>query len=117
MSLKNFKRCSFKSWLTGAFCNYFIPTHNHAGSHLSAVFYVFSEEQDKGGELILFDPRSNANRGFINEFQNSFKYESFTPKTGDAIVFPSFLYHQTTPFLGKIRLAIAVDFFPDQYIN
>jgi hypothetical protein len=70
---------------------------------------MICEENNKGGELILQDPRFNANRGYKEEFNNWFNNETITPKTGQFIIFPSFLYHNVKTFYGKIRLAMPVD--------
>jgi hypothetical protein len=86
-----------------------MPLHNHSGSYLSAVFYLLCEENDKGGEIVLQDPRFNANRGYKEEYNNWFNNEIMTPKTGQFIIFPSFLYHTVKTFYGKIRLAMPVD--------
>lgn len=97
-----------RGWLTGYGTNYAIPKHNHSGSHVSAVFYLLCEN-NHGGDIILHDPRTNANRGYIPEFKKMFEPIRFTPQTGDVIVFPSFLYHNVEIFKGKIRLALPVD--------
>ena len=102
---------SIKSWLAGPNTGYMIPIHNHSGASLSAVFYLLCED-DKGGELHFQDPRSNANRGYIKSFGKLFQTQTIFPKSGDIIMFPSYVYHYTSPFYGKIRLAIPVDFFP-----
>jgi hypothetical protein len=99
------------TWITNNKSSYSMPTHNHSGSHLSAVFYLLCEEQNQGGGLIMHDPRHNANRGYISEFKDWFKSIKFSPKSGDIIIFPSFLYHNVEPFFGKIRLAMPIDLF------
>ena len=85
-----------------------MPKHNHSGSHLSAVFYLLCEEKN-GGNIVLHDPRTNANRGYIDEFQSMFEKIKFTPSSGDVLIFPSFLYHNVETFNGKMRLAMPVD--------
>lgn len=106
-----------RSWITGTGYGYTIPVHNHSGSALSAVFYILCEEQDKGGQLHMLDPRPNANRGYDESFKHLFKPKVLTPKTGDVIIFPSFMYHNTLPFMGKLRLAMPVDFFPGDSVD
>jgi len=102
---------SLRSWLAGTSGGYMIPVHNHSGAMISAVFYLMCDETDVGGELYLIDPRSNANRGYTDSLRKIFDPKIYIPKSGEAIVFPSFLYHQTLPFTGKLRLAMPVDFF------
>ena len=103
---------SIKSWVAGPNAGYMIPIHNHSGASISAVFYLLSEDIDKGGELLFQDPRTNANRGYNNDFRKLFQPKSILPTSGDMVVFPSYVYHYTNPFHGKLRLAIPVDFFP-----
>ena len=97
-----------RAWITGYGTNYAMPKHNHSGSHLSAVFYLLCEETN-GGDLVLHDPRTNANRGYKDEFLNMFQPVRMTPKTGQVIMFPSFMYHNVETFNGKMRLAMPVD--------
>lgn len=101
----------FKAWLTGSMGGYSMETHNHAGSPFVAVFYVMCEHTDKGGELVLTDPRTNANRGYTLEFQPQFQPTVHMPKTGDVIIFPGFLYHHVRRYDATLRLAIPVDLF------
>jgi hypothetical protein len=109
VDLKQYHGYELRSWLAGTGNGYMIPTHNHSGASLSAVFYLLTDDTGKGGELELIDPRSNANRGYDRNFKKLFEKQVLTPKTGDVIVFPSFVYHYTLPFTGSIRLAIPVD--------
>lgn len=111
VSLKSYKNYNCRSWLAGMKGGYFIPTHNHSGASLSAVFYLLSEETDKGGELEIMDPRTNANRGYDENFKKLFDKKTLLPSTGDIVIFPSFLYHYTLPFTGSMRLAMPVDLY------
>jgi hypothetical protein len=88
-----------------------MPVHNHAGSPISSVFYLMNEEQQAGGELVLMDPRHNANRGYQEQFKPMFENQYYAPKSGEFTMFPGFVYHHTLPFKGKIRLAMPVDLF------
>lgn len=105
----NEKKYHLKAWIAGKTFSYSMPSHNHSGSQLSAVFYLLCEENDKGGELVLQDPRFNANRGYKDEYNKWFNNEIVIPQTGQFIIFPSFLYHNVKTFFGKIRLAMPVD--------
>ena len=102
---------SHRAWLCGSGPNYTMRSHNHANSVVSFVFYFQAEE---GGDLILHDPRTNANRGYRAEFQEAFglKDIEWTPKSGDIVMFPSFLYHSVLKNRGtKNRIAVAFVFF------
>jgi len=108
--LKN-KKYVLKSWLTNYGVSYSMPKHNHSGSHLSAVFYLLSEDNHLGGSLIINDSRFNANRGYDSDFKKWFEKEIFIPKTGDILIFPSFAYHSVDTYYGKMRLAMPVDLY------
>lgn len=110
-SLSCWKAHSLKSWLTGPGKNYVSNYHNHKGSAISAIFYLMCEEVDVGGEIYFTDPRQNSNRGYDNQFSEWFDHHSFTPKSGDIVVFPSFLYHFVATYRGNIRIAMPVDLF------
>ena len=111
ISLKDFKTNSMKAWFSGSQIGYNMVNHNHSNACLSAVFY-FLIEGNKNGDVFFFDPRTNANRGYENAvWSDLFKPFVLTPKSYSFVVFPSFLYHQVTPFNGNIRLAIPVDLY------
>lgn len=99
-----------KGWLANTNDPY-LAYHNHKGASISAVFYPFFENKDGGGEVVFHDPRTNANRGYINDFSKLFEPVSFSPSSGDVIIFPSFLYHHVNPYHFSPRIAIAVDYF------
>ena len=104
---------TYKGWINGN-PNQGLTTHNHSGSPFVSVFYIFARDEDQGGELVLNDPRVNANRGYMADFQEPFKPLHYKPKTGDVVVFPGYLYHSVNPFLtSRLRVAIPVDLFLD----
>lgn len=111
IDLDQFSNIRLRSWLTGGKNNSMIPVHNHNGASLSAVFYLLAEDIKEGGELVLMDPRSNANRGYLDEFKPLFENKVFSPTSGTFVVFPSFVYHHTIPYRGNLRLAMPVDLF------
>lgn len=98
-------------WLTGSGYDYSLGYHNHRGAQLSAVFYLLCEDRDSGGVITFTDPRQNANRGYDESFLPWFNDLRFTPKSGDIVVFPSFLYHFVSTYQGSMRLAIPIDLF------
>ena len=111
IDINKFPDRKVKGWITGSKPGYVIPPHNHYGASLSAIFYILNEEKNKGGELVLQDPRINANRGYRNEFKFLFEDKKYMPSSGEYIIFPSYIYHYTLPFSGALRLAVPVDLF------
>lgn len=102
---------SLKAWLTGTTSGYNMATHNHSGSQYVSVFYIMAEEETSGGELVLQDPRFNANRGFMKPFIDDFLPIEHLPKTGDVLIFPGYVYHYVKQYSSQLRLAIPVDIF------
>jgi hypothetical protein len=107
----SFEDVRLRSWITGVRNGYMIPAHNHSGASFSAVFYLLCESMKEGGELVMMDPRSNANRGYKDQFKNMFANETYLPKSGEYLIFPSYLYHHTIAFTGNMRIAMPVDLF------
>ena len=111
MSLIEFNY-TVKGWPTIPSTGYANPTHNHPEASFSAIFYLMTEELNVGGDLCLLDPRSNANRAYTSKLRSSmFLTTSYTPISGDIIIFPSYMFHYTTPFKGNVRLAVATDLY------
>jgi hypothetical protein len=101
----------FNGWLTGSGKKYSMPLHNHAGSQISAVFYLLADDVEQGGTIYFTDPRQNANRGYDKKFFNWFSPLELKPKSGDIVVFPSYLYHFVETYQSNLRLALPVDCF------
>jgi len=101
----------FNAWLTRTSGGYGMETHNHTGAQFVSVFYILSEEASEGGEIVLQDPRFNANRGFHGVFMSDFKSMVHSPKTGDVLIFPGYVYHFVRQYTSQLRLAIPVDIF------
>ncbi len=104
---------SERAWLCGSGPHYQIQSHNHANSVVSTIFYF---KADFGRDLIFYDPRFNANRGYAEEYDKSFHFSEFrfNPQSGDIVVFPSYLYHAVPSHFGSgDRIAVALDFFSD----
>jgi len=111
MDLNDFEY-DFKSWLTGSTNGYNMDIHNHSGAQFAAVFYLLAEEQDQGGELVIHDPRVNANRGYdSNKFKHFFSPIEHTPSTGDVLIMPGYVYHSVRPYHSSLRIAVPVDIF------
>lgn len=87
-----------------------MPTHNHSGAHFVSVFYIHSDPESTGN-IVLQDPRFNANRGFLPKHQSMFSNIEYTPRTGDVIIFPAFLYHYVKPNNCGLRISCPVDVY------
>lgn len=111
-SLDDFQKRSYTSWITGSNEGYSMLAHNHNGAQLSAVFYLINTDVDKGGEIVFYDPRGNANRSYKNADWGDF-FEPLRVKVPSYTfaIFPSFIFHQVTTFRGHLRLAIPVDLY------
>jgi len=109
--ISDWKSNEMKGWITGHGKDYSMTIHNHSGAHLSAVFYVLAEDKVSGGDIVLSDPRSNANRGYDEWFDPMFARKHHTPETGDYMIFPSFTYHHVNPYYSSLRICIPVDLY------
>ena len=110
LDLENFDY-HLKSWLTGSMGGYNMDIHNHSGAQFAAVFYLLAEEKDAGGQLVMYDPRTNANRGFNSEFQHMFSPIEHMPQSGDVLIMPGYVYHSVRQYYSSLRLAVPVDIF------
>lgn len=114
-SLSNYPDFELRAWVTGWSSGYRLKLHNHRGSEFSSVFYIISEEQSAGGDIVFVDPRSNANRGYDLNLKKHFDDVVYQPRSGEFLIFPSFLYHQVIPYYSNLRMAIPVDIFLGPY--
>ena len=76
--------------------------HNHPNSYLSAAYYV--KHPEKSGNIKFFDPREQKNMWYpkiINYTEISAPIVEITPKEGDLLIFPSYLYHAVSENLAK----------------
>jgi uncharacterized protein (TIGR02466 family) len=92
-------------------------SHNHPMASWSAVYCVRAgdpvPDQPESGLLRLFDPRQGANA--FRDPANAHLRAGFglhplelRLAEGQLIVFPSYLYHEVTPFYGKnLRITVA----------
>ena len=99
-------------------------SHAHPGSFWSGVYYVdagdISEKEKNGGELQLFDPRGCLPRMLapylryaIPELHDAGNTISFTPASGQCVMFPGWQYHAVAPYIGKApRISVAFNLDP-----
>jgi uncharacterized protein (TIGR02466 family) len=93
--------------------------HNHPLASWSAVYCVRAgiavPEYPQSGLLRFFDPRQGANAYLdpVNEHLHaSFALRSLEVRlaAGDLVVFPSYLFHEVTPFYGTdTRITVATN--------
>jgi len=84
--------------------------HNHKCAFLSGVFYINVDENS--GELLFHDPRFNAVRSTPIECSKAFAPVIMSPKNGDIVIFPSFVYHETNISFSNIpRILIPFDVY------
>ena len=104
-----------KAWATYTTQNQHIASHKHTASHFSCVYYVHNEdmgnlrfEEELAAQTGLFIPPTDQ---YIKEW-NQFNFASYTfpVKTGDFVIFPSILLHQTeTNLKADPRISISGD--------
>lgn len=100
----------YVGWITRSSGYGSMPTHNHSGAHFVSVFYLYSDANDTSN-IVLQDPRFNANRGYLPKHQEYFANIEFTPSSGDVIIFPAYLYHYVKPSNSSLRIACPVDVY------
>lgn len=87
-----------------------IVMHEHSGAVISGVFYLHIPN----GELRLFDPRMNAERGYPGKYKNYFEPMFVTPKSGDIVMFPSFVWHDVRTENPQQRIIMPFDVYVDE---
>lgn len=83
-----------------------VTYHNH-GSMITGILYL----DVPGGDVIFYDPRTNANRGMgvLAKTPNMASIK-LSPKAGDLVMFPSYVYHVGTPNMAqRSRLLMPFD--------
>jgi len=114
VSVYDYKSWRMKKWLTGSHpthqTGYAMQPHNHMGAKISAVLYLLAEG-DETGSIVFVDPRTNANRGYDEHFSKHFDFLKHEPKSGDIVIFPSFLWHYVYPTFSNLRLAMPMDLY------
>ena len=87
--------------------------HNHPNAFLSASYYV--KFPKNSGNIKFFDPKEQKNirHPKINKYTDiSAAITEITPKEGDLLVFPSYLYHSVEPNLSdedRVVISFNVD--------
>ena len=76
--------------------------HNHPNAYLSAVYYVRFPENS--GNIKFFDPKEQKNIRYPkikNYTDMSAAITEITPKEGDLLIFPAYLYHSVGENLSE----------------
>lgn len=92
-----------REWETTSDAGYWMTAHNHGQSQLTSIHYTHIDGM--GGDLIIQDPRANANRGWPQELAHNFQPLVVQPEPGMTVTFPSYCYHLVSPFYGNTRAA------------
>ena len=82
--------------------------HIHSNNYLSAAYYVKAPKNC--GDIVFYDPRPHVARGYDMRFRKTTDPICHTPKTGDLLVFPSYLYHSVRP-ANHTRISCALDLY------
>lgn len=84
-----------------------LTAHLHGGTGITTVFYP----ADTKAQLIAFDPRHNACRGYPRQIRDE-HFGNFVvePKAGDVYIFPSYIQHCVTTVEEDMRLSLVNDF-------
>jgi uncharacterized protein (TIGR02466 family) len=88
--------------------------HIHPGNHISLVYYVAAgdpppPDAPESGALELFDPRSHVEMSTLPADPLG-RTLVIHPYDGQIVTFPSWMYHQVTPYMGeRERISIAVN--------
>ncbi len=96
--------------------------HTHPGSYWSGTYYVddggSGDDQALGGEFEIQDPRGVAPAMYAPQLgfalpggQSAGASELILPKSGQLVLFPSWLQHAVRPYQGDlVRISIAFNF-------
>ena len=113
---------AYHSWFHVTTKGGYFRAHTHPLASWSVV-YCASRGDDAEqhphnmGDIVFYDPRANAsmfldptNRAMRRELSfNSFK---ITPRSGDLLIFPSFITHFVEPYQGELpRVTVAANFW------
>lgn len=111
-------------WHVGAWANvnrqgHENATHYHPGAYWSAVFYVddggINGETKLGGAIEFQDPRGALTVMYAPDVKMDIAHcqatsEQLSPKSGMLVMFPAWLPHRVTPFLGAgPRISVALN--------
>ncbi|MEO1190803.1 MAG: TIGR02466 family protein [Pseudomonadota bacterium] len=89
--------------------------HNHVGCYWSGAYYLEAGEagqsESAGGLLVFHDPRNGAvSLDLARARGGAETHPVVVPETGVLVLFPSWLTHSVTPYLGSgVRISVGVN--------
>ncbi|GAB5470251.1 MAG: hypothetical protein Kilf2KO_32810 [Rhodospirillales bacterium] len=89
--------------------------HTHVGCYWSGVYYVdcgeAGQREDSGGLLVFHDPRNGTVTLDLARARGGPESQPVVvPQTGQLVLFPSWLPHSVTPYLGEgVRISVGVN--------
>lgn len=99
---------ALRSWVVNYRPGQTMAIHNHANAQVSTVLYL----ESTGGDIVFLDPRGNAARAYPSLIRDqAFANFSFTPTSGDLLIFPSYLYHHVEGNAQGLRVVMPTDVF------
>lgn len=88
-------------WIRNGYNSFDIHCDNHYGNQLVSVVQLYGDE-GKGGDLVLYDPAWR-NPQWVSDTKQPDSNTYVVPfKIGQAIVFPSDVWHKVTNYTGDI---------------
>jgi len=102
---QNVKVESFGRWLAEGKS---LGAHLHGSSAITTILYP----DDYESEIVLYDPRGNACRGYPRSVRDSYFGDfKYSPAAGDLVVLPSYLQHYVPPVKDEMRLTLVNDYY------
>lgn len=96
---------SFGRWLA---VGKSLGAHLHGSSAVTTILYP----DDYDSEIVLYDPRGNACRGYPRSVRDGYFGDfKYTPKAGDLVILPSYLQHYVPPVKDEMRLTLVSDYY------
>lgn len=96
---------SFGRWLSEGKS---LGAHYHGSSAVTCILYP----EDYDSEIVVYDPRGNACRGYPRQVRDScFGDFKIYPKAGDLVILPSYLMHYVPTVRDTMRLTLVNDYY------
>ena len=110
------KKNRMNGWFISLSEGGYLDYHNHNSGWVSGSIYLQIPEKVKSNEGSIEFSLSHPDYPKIND--KKLETRTFDLSTGDVVMFPSSLFHRTTPFSSsKKRVCFAFDLAPDELIR